>query len=129
MVIKSVIDSRFKKNMLGIVGGLLIFYAISAIAQKKPDYPGFIINTLFIVWIISALCVLVCIVFIIVLAFISVSIKVCIHEPHSSGIFAKRIRKYYGRDIEYLDSIRVCGIWICCDVWNEGGVRCIENHK
>lgn len=56
MVIKSVIDSRFKKNMLGIVGGLLVFYAISAIAQKKPDYPGFIINTLFIVWIISALC-------------------------------------------------------------------------
>lgn len=56
-------------------------------------------------------------------------IKVCIHEPHSSGIFAKRIRKYYGRDIEYLDSIHVCGIWICCDVWNEGGVGCIENHK
>lgn len=25
MVIKSVIDSRFKKNMLGIVGGLLVF--------------------------------------------------------------------------------------------------------
>ena len=44
MVIKSVIDSRFKKNVLGIVGGLLVFYAISAIAQKKPDYPGFIID-------------------------------------------------------------------------------------
>lgn len=80
MVIKSVIDSRFKKNMLGIVGGLLVFYAISAIAQKKPDYPGFIINTLFIVWIISALCVLACIVFIIVLAFISVTLAFCIRN-------------------------------------------------
>ena len=129
MVVKSIIDSRFKKSMLGIVGGLLVFYAISAIAQKKPDYPGFIISALFIVWIISALCVLACIVFIIVLSFISVGIKVCIHEPHSSGIFAKRIRKYYGRDIEYFDSIRVCGIWICCDVWNEGGVGYIEDHK
>ena len=129
MVIKSIIDSRFKKSMLGIVGGLLVFYAISAIAQKKPDYPGFIISTLFIVWISSALCVLACIVFIIVLSFISASVKVCIHEPHSSGIFARRVRKYYGRDIECFDAICVCGIWICCDVWKEGGAKCIEDHK
>ena len=31
MVIKGIIDSRFKKNMLDVVGGLLVFYAISAI--------------------------------------------------------------------------------------------------
>jgi hypothetical protein len=129
MVIKSIIDSRFKKSMLGIVGGLLVFHAISAIAQKKPDYPGFIISTLFIVWISSALCVLACIVFIIVLSFISVSIKICIHEPHSSGVFARGIKKYYDKDIEYFDSVRICGIWICCDVWKEGGVKCIEDNK
>lgn len=129
MVIKSIIDSALKKSMLGIVGGLLVFYAISAIAQKKPDYPGFIISTLFIVWISSALCVLACIVFIIVLSFISASVKVCIHEPHSSGVFARGIKKYYDKDIEYFDSVRICGIWICCDVWKEGGVKCIEDNK
>lgn len=129
MVIKSIIDSRFKKSMLGIVGGLLVFYAISAIAQKKPDYPGFIISTLFIVWISSALCVLISVVVVIALIIISVSIKICIHEPHSSGVFARGIKKYYDKDIEYFDSVRICGIWICCDVWKEGGVKCIEDNK
>ena len=86
MVIKSIIDSRLKKSMLGIVGGLLVFYAISAIAQKKPDYPGFIISTLFIVWISSALCVLACIVFIIVLSFISANSEICYFSVTDAGI-------------------------------------------
>ena len=129
MVVTDIIYSALKKSVLVIVVGLLIFYTILAIALKKPNYPGLVIYALFIVWVICALCVLISVVVVIALIIISVSIKICIHEPHSSGVFARGIKKYYDKDIEYFDSVHICGVWICCDVWKEGGVKCIEDNK